>query len=73
MGACGERPEVQAVRNTSYEWYTNASAYTAAKYQASKEYLGPKLAQAQEDYKPQYDIARCYANGWINESVTDDS
>ena len=50
------------------------------KYNATKEYLGPKIVQAQSDYGPQldrmkinYDISRMYANGWINESVTDDS
>lgn len=69
-----------AARNTSYEWYTSAASYTSEKYNASKEYLGPKIAQAQEDYGPQldrmkinYDISRMYANGWINETVVDNS
>mmetsp|Transcript_671 Transcript_671/g.943 ORF Transcript_671/g.943 Transcript_671/m.943 type:complete len:233 (+) Transcript_671:19-717(+) len=73
MGACSDRPEVNAVRNTSYEWYTSASSYTSQKYKATKEYLGPKISQASTDYEPHYDIARMYAHGWINESVTDSS
>ena len=50
------------------------------KYNATKEYLGPRILQAQADYGPQldtmkikYDISRMYANGWINESVSDES
>ena len=81
MGAsCSNRPEVVAARNTSAEWYNKTSAYVSDKYNATKEYLGPKIQQAQSDYGPQldrmkinYDISRMYANGWINESVTDDS
>lgn len=73
MGACSERPEVQAARNTSYEWYSNASAYTAEKYKATKDYLGPKITKFNEDNAPRYDIARMYANGWIIESVTDET
>ena len=71
MGACSERPEMVTLRNTSSEWYTNASAYTAEKYNATKEYIGPKITQAQSDYEPHYDIARMYTNGWTNESITD--
>ena len=78
MGACHERPEMVTARNTSYEWYTKAAAYTSEKYSATKEYLGPKILKAQSDYGPQldrakinYDIARMYGNGWINETVTD--
>ena len=51
-GSCTDRPEMVAARNTSYEWYTSAASYTSEKYNASKEYLGPKIAQAQEDYGP---------------------
>ena len=42
--------------------------------------MAPRIAQAQADYGPSldrakinYDIARMYANGWVNESVTDQS
>ncbi len=80
MGGCSDRPEVVAARNSSYEWYTKAAAFTSEKYNASKEYLGPKILAAQSDYGPQldkakinYDIARMYANGWVNESVVDNS
>ena len=80
MGGCSTRPEVVAARNSSYEWFSKASAYTQQQYQASKEYLGPRLEQAQSDYGPQletakinYDIARMYANGWVNEAVKDAS
>ena len=66
------------IRSTSYDWYTKASAYTSEKYNATMEYMGPRMRQAQSDYGPQldrakinYDIARMYARGWINESVTD--
>ena len=41
-----------AARNTSYEWYKNAAAYTSEKYNATKEYIGPKITQAQQDYGP---------------------
>jgi len=81
MGAsCSNRPEVVAARNTSAEYWTKTSSFVSDKYNATKEYLGPKILQAQSDYGPQldtmkikYDISRMYANGWINESVTDDS
>ena len=52
MGTCSDRPEMMAARNTSYEWYKNAAAYTSEKYNATKEYLGPKILQAQSDYGP---------------------
>ena len=78
MGQCQNRPEVMAARNTSYEWYTKSSAYIGEKYSAASEYLGPKMLQAQSDYGPQldrakinYDIARMYANGWVIETVND--
>ena len=80
MGNCSNRPEVIAATNTSAEWYKNVSEYSVKKYTETSEYLGPRLAQAQSDYAPQldqakmnYDIARMYANGWVNESVTDES
>ena len=80
MGACGEREDVQAARNKAAEWYSNTADYTKAKYNATKEYMGPKIAQAQQDYGPQldkmkinYDIARMYSNGWVNETVVDES
>ena len=81
MGAqCSNRPDVIAARNASAEYWDKTSSYCSEKYNASKEYLGPKIAQAQEDYGPSldtmkinYDISRMYANGWINESVTDDT
>ena len=80
MGGCQNRPEMVAARNTSYEWYTKAAAYTVEKYNATTEYMGPRWAKAQEDYAPSidkakvnYDIARMYANGWVNESVVDES
>ena len=79
MGACGEREDVKAARNKAAEWYTNTAEYTKEKYAASKEYLGPKILEAQSDYGPQldkakinYDIARMYTNGWTNETVIDD-
>lgn len=43
MGNCSERPEVMAVRNTSSEWYKNVADYTSEKYNATKEYIGPKM------------------------------
>ena len=80
MGACGEREDVIAARNKASEWYSNTKEYTSAKYNATKEYMAPKIAQAQEDYGPQldkmkikYDIARMYSNGWVNETVEDES
>ena len=80
MGGCSDRPEMVAARNTSYEWYTKAANYTAEKYNATAEYMGPRWAQAQEDYAPSidkakinYDIARMYANGWTNETVVDET
>ena len=80
MGGCSTRPEVVSARNTSIEWYNKASAWTVSKYNSTKEYLGPKILAAQNDYGPQldrakinYDIARMYANGWTNESVVDNS
>ena len=51
-----------------------------AKYNAATEYMAPRIAQAQADYGPQldrakihYDIARMYANNWVNEPVDDKS
>ena len=80
MGACSDRPEMVTVRNTSYDWYKKSSAWTSDKYNATTEYLGPKMLQAQSDYGPSldkakinYDIARMYGNGWIIESVTDET
>ena len=80
MGGCSTRPEVMTARETSYGWYKASAAWTSEKYNATTEYLGPKLSQAGTDYAPQmdrakvnYDIARMYANGWVNESVADDS
>ena len=42
--------------------------------------MAPRIAQAQVDYAPQldkmkmnYDIARMYSNGWVNETVNDES
>ena len=80
MGNCSNRPEVVAVQHTSVQWMANVSTYSKKQYSAASEYLGPKLAEAQKNYAPQldqakvnYDIARMYANGWINETVTDSS
>lgn len=54
--------------------------YTAQKYNDATDVIAPRIAQAQIDYAPQldnakiqYDKARMFANGWTNESVTDDS
>lgn len=80
MGTCSDRPSISAVGSTSAAWAANVSEYSKTKYNAASEYVGPKIAQAQRDYAPQldiasqqYDIARMYANGWTNESVTDTS
>ena len=80
MGQCSQREDVVAARNKAAEWYSNTAEYTKTKYNATKEYMGPKIAQAQSDYGPQldkvkinYDIARMYSNGWTNETVTDAS
>ena len=61
-------------------WASNVAEFSKRQYNSASEYIGPKLAQAQKDYAPQldqakmnYDIARMYANGWVNESVTDTS
>ena len=80
MGTCADRPEVQSFRSTSAAYYASAASYTTEKYNQSTEYLGPKWEQAKQDYAPQidnakvnYDIARMYANGWIIESVVDET
>ena len=52
MGACGEREDVTAVRNKAAEWYNNTAEFTSKKYNATKEYMAPKIAQAQQDYGP---------------------
>ena len=47
MGAsCSNRPEVIAARNTSAEYWAKTSSYVSDKYNATKEYLGPKILQA---------------------------
>ena len=71
MGACGER-------ETYVSAYTSVANYTSEKYNATKEYMGPKMTQAQSDYGPQldrakinYDIMKMYTNGYITESAND--
>lgn len=80
MGSCSEREEFQLVADTSTAWAKNVSEFSKEKYNQASETLGPHIQQAQKDYAPQldnakmnYDIARMYANGWINESVSDTS
>jgi len=58
----------------------HVSEFSKTQYNSASEYLGPKWAQMEKDYAPQidqakvqYDIARMYAKGYVNESVTDTS